>query len=255
MRQYYICIGMIAEDGGDGSLDDFSGIILSNEKVMEKLYRSAAKGSDLNLAKDEIAMFKKCTSHEEVEHCLRQILLDRFRAYKANGLAGIKPYARGMKEFSTAEELKSQIQADSTPPTRSELFNKYVMEYPNNPPAGVEESFFWVNSIIDNKPTIALVHRVGMPHDGGYVYMERHFYLSRSHNCLQGFGAALPVEDGAVVLYLTRTSTDQVGGLGSTAKRAIGNKLMGARMADNFERARAVLAAAVAAKEMDKLKL
>ena len=30
---------------------------------------------------------------------------------------------------------------------------------------------------------------------------------------------------------------------------------MGARMADNFERARAVLAAAVAAKEMDKLKL
>jgi len=248
---------MIAEDGGDGTLDDFSGIILTNEKVMEKLYRSASShaGSDLNLAKDEIAMFKKCTTHEEVEHCLRQILLDRFRAYKAHGLAGIKPYVRGSKEFSTAEELKKQIQAGGKPPTRSAVFNKYVVEYPNNPPAGVEESFFWVNSIIDSKPTIALVHRVGMPHDGGYVYMERHFYLSRSHNCLQGFGAALPVEDGAVVLYLTRTSTDQVGGLGSTAKRAIGNKLMGSRMADNFERARAVLAAAVAEKEMDKLKL
>ena len=83
--------------------------------------------------------------------------------------------------------------------------------------------------------------------------MERHFYLSRSHNCLQGIGAALPVEDGAVVLYATRTSTDQVSGFGSTAKRGIGNKLMGGRMAQNFERARGVLAAASTAKDVDNL--
>ncbi len=36
----------------------------------------------------------------------------------------------------------------------------------------------------------------------------------------------------------TRTSTDQVSGFGSAAKRTIGNKVMGGRMADNFERAR-----------------
>ena len=40
--------------------------------------------------------------------------------------------------------------------------------------------------------------------------MERHFYISRSHNCLQGVGAAVPVEDGIIVMYTTRTSTDQV---------------------------------------------
>lgn len=59
------------------------------------------------------------------------------------------------------------------------------------------------------------------------MYMERHFYISRSHNCLQGIGAALPVEYGAVVLYATRTSTDQVSGFGGSAKRTIGNKIMG----------------------------
>ena len=32
--------------------------------------------------------------------------------------------------------------------------------------------------------------------------MERH-YFSRSHNCLQGIGVALEVDDGAVVLYCT----------------------------------------------------
>mmetsp|Transcript_15894 Transcript_15894/g.33135 ORF Transcript_15894/g.33135 Transcript_15894/m.33135 type:complete len:127 (-) Transcript_15894:106-486(-) len=126
------------------------------------------------------------------------------------------------------------------------------MEYPKNKPDGAEESFFWVNSIIDDKPTIALVHRLGMPQVGGYVYMERHFYISRSHNCLQGIGAALPVEYGAVVLYATRTSTDQVSGFGGSAKRTIGNKIMGGRMAENFERARHIVATA---KELDMMKL
>eukprot|EP01083_Nonionella_stella_P020219 56041_1 len=250
-------LGMIAEDGGDGSLDDFAGIKLTNEKVMDKLYQKAAPGSDLNLAKDEIDMFKKCKTHEEVESCLRQVLLDRFRAYKKSGLAGIKPYARSKKEFSAGDELKCQLKAGKVLPKHSPVFNKFAIEYPDHKPDVAEESFFWVNSIIDEKPTIALVHRTGMPQDGGFVYMERHFYISRSHNCLQGIGAALPVDDGAgaVVLYATRTSTDQVSGFGGSAKRTIGNKIMGGRMAENFERARQVLAAAATAKEMDGLKV
>mmetsp|Transcript_15129 Transcript_15129/g.32070 ORF Transcript_15129/g.32070 Transcript_15129/m.32070 type:complete len:323 (-) Transcript_15129:32-1000(-) len=248
-------LGMIAVDGGDGSLEDFKGIKLTNEKVMDKLYQKAAPGSDLNLSKDEIAKFKKCKSHEEVENCLRQVLLDRFRAYKKNGLAGIAPYARSKKEFSPGNELMGQLKAGRILPKHSPAFNKYAMEYPNNKPEGADESYFWVNSIIDDKPTIALVHRVGMPQEGGFVYMERHFYLSRSHNCLQGIGAALPVEDGAVVLYATRTSTDQVSGFGGSAKRGIGNKLMGGRMADNFEKARKIMATAAAAKEMENLKV
>jgi len=160
-------LGMIAEDGGDGSLDDFKEINLTNEKVMDKLYKKAAPGSDLNLSKDEIAMFKKCSSHNQIENCLRQVLLDRFRAYKKNGLAGIAPYARSKKEFSPGAELKAQIKAGRLLPKYSPVFNRYASEYPNNKPKGAEESFFWVNNIIDEKPTIALVHRVGMPQDGG----------------------------------------------------------------------------------------
>lgn len=249
-------LGMIAENGGDGSLDDFKGIKLTNEKVMDKLYLKAAPGSDLNLAKDEIALFKKCKTHEDVENTLHQVLLDRFRAYKKGGLAGIKPYARSKKEFNVGDELKGQLKAGKILPKHSPVFNKFAIEYPNSKPDDIEESYFWVNSIIDEKPTIALVHRFGMPQDGGFVYMERHFYSSRSHNCLQGIGAALPLgENEAVVLYATRTSTDQVSGFGGSAKRGIGNKLMGGRMAANFERARDVLATAAASKEMEGLKV
>jgi hypothetical protein len=240
-------LGMIATDGGDGSLEDFADLKLSpNEATMDKLYTNAAPGSDLNLSKDEIEMFKKLgkkPTHEEIENCLRKILLERFRAYKKSGLAGIEPYARSKKEFSAGEELKNQILQGPILKKRAPVFHKYLLDYPANKPEEVEDSFFWLNSIIDDKPTIALVHRCGMPQSGGYVYMERHFYLSRSHNCLQGIGAAMSIgDDETVVLYATRTSTDQISGFGAAAKRTIGNKVMAGRQAENFERARKVLA-------------
>ena len=275
---------MIAEDGGDGSLEDFAGVKLDpNSDVMDKLYHDAKAGSDLNLSTEEINKFKqldKKASHEQIEQCLRQVLLDRFRAYKRNGLvrctihyiirfndanvlprcipydsvklnkplyyltknatihcskcvllylfqAGISSYARGKKDFSVGQELKHQLEVAPILKKKAPVFWKYVLDYPDSKPDVSIESFFWVNSLIDDKPTIALVHRLGMPHDQGYVYMERHFYLSRSHNCLQGIGAALPAEDGGTaVFYATRTSTDQVGGFGGSAKRTIGNKIM-----------------------------
>jgi hypothetical protein len=239
---------MIAEDGGDGSLTDFEGVFLHpNGSTMDKLYHDAKAGSDLNLSNDEIAIFQKLgkkATHEDIEKCLHQVLLDRFRAYKQNGLGGIAPYARSKKKFSVGEEMKHQLEVGTILKKRAPVFYKYALEYPNNKPNGAVESFFWVNSLIDDKPTVALVHRLGMPQDDGYVYMERHFYLSRSHNCLQGIGAAMPCKDGTAVFYATRTSTDQVSGFGGSAKRTIGNKIMGGRMAENFERARKVVAEA-----------
>ena len=231
LNKWYYCVEMIAEDCGDGSLEDFAGVKLDpNSNVMDKLYHDAKAGSDLNLSSDEIKMFKQLgnkATHNEIEQCLRRVLLNRFREYKKKGLTGIPSYARSKKEFSVGDELKHQLEVGPILKKYSPVFWKYAIEYPNNKPDGAVESFFWVNSLIDDKPTIALVHRLGMPQDGGYVYMERHFYLSRSHNCLQGIGAALPCEDGGTaVFYATRTSTDQVSGFGGSAKRTIGNKIM-----------------------------
>jgi hypothetical protein len=268
-------LGMITAVDGDGdgdglgSIDDFSCMKLGDNytKVINKLYNSACPGFDLNLSKEEIVMFQQQQQQrKDVTKCLHQVLLNRYRAYKQYGLNGIQPYARSStNNFYPGEELRAQMEAGWIIPettsvqglllsgqqqqqqqqsSSSSIFIKYALDYPTNPPPGVAESFFWVTSIIDGIPTIALIHRMGMPDtiSGGYVYMERHFYISRSHNCLQGIGAAMPVGDGgAVVLYCTRTSTDQVSGMGGTLKRTIGNKMMGNRMKENFERARQVL--------------
>ena len=144
---------MIAEDGGDGSLDDFKDMKLTNSKTMDKLYMKGDH-SDLNLSKAEGALFKKCKTHDEVEAQLRQVFLDRFRAYKKDGLKGIAPYVRGKKEFSPGDELRGQLEAGKILPKRAPDFNKYLMNYPNDKPEVFEDSFFWVNSIIDEKDTI-----------------------------------------------------------------------------------------------------
>ena len=153
---------MIATDGGEGCLADFDGLKLSNSSVMDKMYKKAAPGSDLNLSKVEIAKFKGLKSHEEIETCLKEVLLARFRSYKKSGLAGMAPYARSKKEFSVADEVRRMVEAGKLLHKHAPKFQNLLLEYPNSAPSDMVESFFWVNSIIDDKPTIALVHRMGV---------------------------------------------------------------------------------------------
>uniref|UniRef100_A0A6T7I392 Uncharacterized protein n=1 Tax=Attheya septentrionalis TaxID=420275 RepID=A0A6T7I392_9STRA len=224
---------------GEGSLQDFDRVKLGD---FYKTYLKAAPGSDLNLSSGEIHAFQamgKRANQVQVEAQFRQTLLDRFRAYRAGGLDGILPYTRkGSVDFFPGKELHHQIEVAAILKQHSPRFHKYVLEYPKHKPEGATESFFWMTSLIDDKPTVVLYHHIGMQEGDLFVYLERHFYVSRSHNSVQGIGGAFPVKDGTIMVYVTRTSTDQVSGFGSAAKRGIGARMMMGRQAENFERAR-----------------
>jgi len=58
---------------------------------------------------------------------------------------------------------------------------------------------------------------------------------------LQGLGGAFPCEDGVILVYATRTSTDKVAGFGGAAKRAMGARIMSSKQAENFEKLQKVL--------------
>ena len=95
----------------------------------------------------------------------------------------------------------------------------------------------------DNPATIALVHKMGMflEKDNTYIFSQRHYYVSRGHNSVQATGGVFPYGDGtsSVVLYGSRTSTDRVGGFGGAAKRAMGGRIMGGKIAQNLKAAQA----------------
>lgn len=224
-------------------IPDFEGVKLDDKKnTMKQSYINASPGSDLNLSQEEIDSFNNLNDTEQVEDQFRSMLLDRYRAYRKSGLDGIAPYRRkGGKDYQPNQDLKRKVELATILKREAPDFHRHLYDYPNHKPEGLEESFYWMNNDVDDKPTVALVHRMGMIDGNALVFAERHYYVSRSHNSIQGVGGAFPTDEGTVLVYLVRTTTDQVSGFGSSAKRAIGSRIMGGKMAENYERARALI--------------
>jgi hypothetical protein len=225
-----------------GDEDPFAALTLDpSGPEATKAYLTASPGSsgDLNLSKEEMKLFaslSKNSSQKDVEAKLREVLLSRLNEYKQNGLKGIPPYTRGTTDYLPGDELLLKTKMSHILQKASPEFFKCLSDYPQSKPDGLEESYSWVNFNVDGKATIALVHKLGLQEANVYVYCQRHFYVSRGHNSVQGVGGVFPVEDEkVVVLYGSRTSTDQVAGFGGSVKRAIGSKVMSGRIAQNME--------------------
>ena len=235
----------------EATKDDFGSVKLepNGEKEAQR-YLQAEPGDELNLDAKELAAFKALKSAskdravpiQQVEALIREGLLARYQAYHTKGLAGIAPYARksGPHLLASAEL--------SIATKQSKLVAKYlpsvydvVVNYPATLKKGEEfrEQFFWINSEVRGRPTYTLSHRMLFRVGEAYVIVDRQYYASHDYNCLQQGAAALPTRDGTVVVYLSRVSTEQVGGFGSSVKHSAARVLMTPYFKDMLEALRA----------------
>jgi len=236
----------VTEIKGEGTLDYFKAVVLQpgGDKETQR-YLSAAPGDTLNLAPPEIASFAALKSaggaaQPQVEEAVRKILLGRYQAYRAQGLAGIAPYARGKdKQSQAADDLRRATEAAKGIKKYTPAFYDVLMNYPQGTPAGLTQHFFCIRYAMDGRPNFALRQRLALPVEDAYVIADRDFYVSSGYNDTQAVGALLPVENGTVVVYLNRTTTDQLGGFGASAKQAIGRGMMSKQISAIFEKARA----------------
>lgn len=237
---------------GTGSLEDFKGVVLEpNTSRAVQQYLNAKPGPKLNLSAAEIAAFdalkapkqSPAEARSRVEAQLRSMLLARFQAYRAGGLPAIAPYDHGDRSIQPAAELRRATDMSPLLAQYAPAFKAVLLSYPRDKPARLEEEFLWINYKLDDQPTISLSHRMALPMNEGYVVADRHYYVSRGHNSVQEVAALLPVEEGTLAVYVNRTSTDQVGGFGASAKRAIGNRIMAKQLAELFKKVRAAQAA------------
>jgi len=231
---------------GQGTLDDFKAVVLQPGGDKEtKRYLNAEPGETLNLSAAEIAGFEALKSaggagQPQVEEALRKMLLTRYQAYRSQGLAGIAPYARGKdKESQPADDLRRATEAAKGVKKYVPAFYDLLMQYPQDLPAGVTEEFFCIRYAMSGRPNFALRHRMVMMVEGAFVAADRDFYVSSDYNDTQAIAALLPVENGTVVAYLNRTTTDQLGGFGAAAKQSIGRGMMAKQISEIFEKARA----------------
>ena len=236
------------EISGDGTLDDFKDIVLQPGGDKEaKRYLNAEAGDALNLSAAEIATFQAlkgsgAASPAQVEPAVRQMLLARYQAYRAQGLAGIAPYARGKdKQSQAADSLRRATEAAKGLKKYAPAFHETLLNYPQGKPAGLQERFFVIRYAMGGRPNFTLRHRLALPIGDAYVAADREFYVSHDYNETQAVGALLPVSDGTVVVYLNRTTTDQLGGFGASAKQSIGRTMMAKQISEIFEKSRAGL--------------
>ena len=207
-------------------------------------YLNAEPGDTLNLSVAEIATFAALKAsgagQPQVEDAVRQLLLARYQAYHDKGLAGIAPYARGEDKASQpADDLRRATQAAKGVKKYAAAFEDVLMNFPQGTPAGLKQRFFCIRYGMDGRPNFALRHRLAMPLDDAYVVADRDFYVSSGYNDTQAVAGLLPVADGTVVVYVVRTTTDQLGGFGASAKQAIGRGMMAKQIKAIFEKYRA----------------
>ncbi len=225
---------------GDGSLAELVGLQVASQS---RAYLRAKPGGDLNLSNDEIALFQKLAAKSappaEVEKQVRESLLARLRAYRKSGLDGIAPYARGGGvQRSGAEDLRAASTASVALKKHVPAFFAVLNSYPSSRPAELEERFLWVSYEAHGTPVVILTHAMSLADGDAYAVSQRQFYVSGGYNVEQAVAGFLPVTGGTLVVYVNRTSTDQITGFGGSGKRAIGRRVMASQLKGLFEKLR-----------------
>jgi len=234
--------GGVVPDGG--GIADFARLVLQPDAQRRaNAYVTATPGGALHLSTGEIAAFQGLGTGAPiaaVEQEIRSALLARLQAYRSQGLAGIAPYAlaRGQQrdvggELRIANRGLSRLE----PVVPAAL--RLLRDYPRSKPPGTEETFRWSQFEANRTPTIAITHVLLVPDGDAWIVVQRQFYVSTGYNSVQATAAFLPAKGGTVVVYGNRTSTDQVAGLGGSARRSIGARMLGTELEALLEKARA----------------
>ena len=239
--------GVLVDNGGASYL---APVVLSEEIAQALL--DVAPGNEFNLSAHEIDSFKTLkntlnrTPYRAIEDAVgehyREILFQRFAAYRRGGTNAIAPYAReGGLDSKPSLELRQAANANTILARYFPALHKAWLDYPKALPPGAVEVFPWVKKNVEGSPAAILRHRIDIDWNGGVLVLTREFYASHSYNSSQWLTGCLPYLNGTVVFQQVRSFTDQVTGVASDVKHIVGRKLLKDKMLKSFERLRSQL--------------
>ena len=219
-----------------GSLADLAGLKISSDEA--KTLAGAKAGAALNLSAAEIAAFNSVPrgNQQAVQRALQQMLLRRYQAYRASGLAGIGPYGRGGgSDTNLASDLRKATEAAQGLGKYLPKFHALLIAYPKGLDAATQENFFWLRSQIHGELTYVLQHTLVVADGAARAVSQRQYYVSMGYNGEQAIAGFLPVPGGTLVVYSGHAFTDQVAGFGGSMKRGIGSRVMADQLKKMFE--------------------
>ncbi|UOA07163.1 hypothetical protein [Methylobacter sp. S3L5C] len=238
--------GLLTEHSGAGSL---APVVLSKEEAQALL--NAEPGDEFNLSAHEIDKLKvfkqtlKRTPQRAIEDAagehFREILLQRYEAYRRGGTNAIAPYARKESTAKPSLELRQAANANAILSHYFPALHKVWLDYPKALPPGASEVFPWVEKNVEGRSATILRHRINMDWNGGILVLTREIYAPHSYNSSQWITGSLPYRGGTVVFQQVRSFTDQVTGVASNVKHIVGRELLKDKMIKSFDRLCSVL--------------
>ena len=197
----------------------------------------AKPGDTFNLSTQEFKTLQTIKSEraDSISEAYKNILFERWQAYRKEGLKGIATYDRGAGRFSDpGKELRAAILSNKVLPDHFPELYQAWLNYPATMPANAEERFLLINRQVENRSTAVLLHRMILVENAGGMILSRQFYAGHSYNSNQFIIGSLPYRNGSLVFYANRTFTDQVAGFGSGLKHSIGREQMRRRMEEHL---------------------
>ena len=227
--------------------NDFNGFAFSAKRIDEvtnllnagetdTFNLSAAEKSSFTALQNSLVDADKNTLVKMVSQKYREILQQRWQGYRNSGLKGIADYFRDNGNVSPSAELS--ISAESCK-ALTHFFPELAhgwKHYPASLPPGIEEHFYWLNRLVENRPTAILAHTILQVSKSGALIVGRQFYVGHSYNSSHMCVGILPYHEGALVLYIENTSTDQVAGIASGLRHIIGREQLKDQMIKHFEK-------------------
>ncbi|MCL7421209.1 MAG: hypothetical protein M8364_09940 [Methylobacter sp.] len=240
-----IASGALNQLDGAASL---ASVVLSRKEAEALL--DVEPGDEFNLSASEIDSFKTLRQRfsDVIEDVIlqryREVLFQRFEAYRRGGVHAIAPYAREPgRDSQPAQELRQAASASAALLRDFPALYKVWLHYPESLPSGAEEAFPWVEKTVEGRPAVILRHRVSTDWNGGVLTLTREFYAPHSYNASQWITGCLAYRDGTVVFQEVRSYTDQVTGIASDVKHMIGRRLLKDKMLKSFRQLCAALEA------------
>ena len=174
--------------------DSLAPVVLSKEEAQALL--DAEPGDEFNLSAHEIDKLKtfkqtlKRTPYRAIEDAagqhFREILLQRYEAYRRGGTNAIAPYARKEgRDSKPSLELRHAANASAILSRYFPALHKAWLDYPKALPPGAGEVFPWVEKNVEGRSAAILRHRINMDWNGGVLVLTREFYAPHSYNSSQ----------------------------------------------------------------------
>ena len=225
----------------------FAGITLDAGEVRRLL--EVEPGSELNLSSEEIAVFEALGQQYKAGDpgCRgrRQRRLAAGAGGSRPGVPGLRPrrhralrsrrrryVERGRRPQDRGRSARRSCSRRRQSCTRrSWTFRATASPMRSN-------QFFWTQQVADDRPVYVLTHRMTQQRPDMVVLLSRDFYVSHSFNASQASAGALPVEEGVVIFYGNRTSSDQVAGFMSGMRHEIGRGMMRDSLVEAMEEIR-----------------